>query len=276
MNWALIGILYVVGFAAIASSVDDRARLIVGNIALLIPPLFTVAVIATRLRDWRGRQRLFWITIATGAALWFIGQVAWANEELGHSNLLPWFRWFIVVQLCASALPLIALVAVPHRGPRSETAATAAIDVCALACLTAFLYWSLIIAPGMAPGRSTLALRTLATLGPLVRLSAAAGLLWFAWAAGDSPWAQPYRRLAAGMLLAFGILIVLSMLAVQGDYRTGSPASIGWMLPFWFSAWAAATAPASTWRRPGGRPTAPASPHVPTSPAPARRCPTAA
>ena len=35
------------------------------------------------------------------------------------------------------------------------------------------------------------------------------------------------------------------MLAVHGDYRTGSPADIGWMLPFWFAAWAAATSPAS-------------------------------
>src|SRR5438105_3057053 len=97
-----------------------------------------------------------------------------------------------------------------------------ALVVSQLACLTAFLYWSLIIAPGMTPDHSALALRTLATMGPLVRLTAAAGLLWSAWAAGDSPWAQVYRRLAVGMLLAFAALIALSVLAVQGGYRTGS------------------------------------------------------
>ena len=79
----------------------------------------------------------------------------------------------------------------------------------------------------------------------MVRLSAFAGFLWSAWAASASPWAQTYRRIASGMLLAFGVLIVLSISAVQGGYRTGSATSIGWMLPFWFSAWAAATAPAS-------------------------------
>src|SRR5437773_106931 len=246
MNWGLVGVLYALGYALIVSALaSDHTRLLVGNLALLLPPLFTVGVIASRRHVWAGRQRLFWTTIATGAGLWFIGQTAWANEELARAHLLPWFRWFIVVQLCGSALPLIALVATPHRGPRSETASTAAIDVWALACLTAFLHWSLIIAPGMAPDRSTLALRTLATVGPMVRLSAFVGFLWFAWTAGANPWAQTYRRMATGMLLAFGILIGLSMLAVQGGYRTGSATSIGWMLPFWFSAWAAATAPPS-------------------------------
>ena len=66
-----------------------------------------------------------------------------------------------------------------------------------------------------------------------------------ALAAGATPWAQTYRRVAAGMLIAFGMLVVLSTLAVQGGYHTGSATSIGWMLTFWFSAWAAATAPAS-------------------------------
>ena len=41
------------------------------------------------------------------------------------------------------------------------------------------------------------------------------------------------------------ILIFLSWITVRGDYQTGSPADIGWMLPFWFAAWAAATSPAS-------------------------------
>jgi PAS domain S-box-containing protein len=246
MNWGLVGVLYAVGYALVVSALkNEHARILVGNIALLFPPIFTVGVIASRLHVWTGRQRLFWITIATGAAFWFGGQIVWANEELARAHMLPWFRWFIVVQLCGSVLPLIALVAQPHKGPRTETAATAAIDVCALACLAAFLYWSLIIAPGMVPDRATLALRILATIGPMVRLASFAGFLWFAWAAGTSPWAQTYRRIALGMLIAFGVLVGLSMLAVKGGYHTGSATSIGWMLPFWFSAWAAATAPVS-------------------------------
>jgi PAS domain S-box-containing protein len=246
MNWGLVGVLYALGYVIVVSGLTSpHGRLVAGNIALLIPPIFTVGVILSRLRVWTGRQRLFWITIATGAAFWLAGQIAWANEELGRANELPWFRWFIVVQLCGSALPLIALVATPHKGPRTEPAATAAIDVCALACLTAFLYWSLIIGPGMAGGRSELALRMLATVGPMVRLATAVGFIFFAWAAGSSPWAQTYKRVGSGMLAAFATLVALSILAVKGGYRTGSATSVGWMLPFWFSAWAAATAAAS-------------------------------
>jgi PAS domain S-box-containing protein len=246
MNWGLVGVVYAAVYAFVASRLgNDRARLLVGNLVLLVPPIVTIGVIVSRRRDWAGRQRLFWFTIAAGAALWLSGELVWANEELGRSHLLPWFRWFIVIQLCGSALPLIALVAMPHRGPRSETTATAAIDICALAGLTAFLYWTLIIAPGMAPGGSTLPLRSLATLGPLVRLASAVGMLCSAWVARNNAWAQAYRRLAAGMLLAFALLIFLSIRAIQGSYHTGSPTSIGWMLPFWFAAWAAATAPRS-------------------------------
>jgi len=246
VNWALVGVLYAIGYALVVTALTTaHARVVVGNIALLLPPLVTVGVVVWRHRLWAGRQRLFWIAIASGAALWFAGQSVWAAEELARAHELPWFRWFIVVELSGSALPLIALVATPHKGPRSETAGTAAIDVCALTCLTAFLYWSLIIAPGMAPERSMLALRTLAIVGPMVRLAAFAGFAAFAWAAGSSPWATSYRRIAWGMLLAFALLAALSVLAVRGGYRTGSVTAIGWMLPFWFSAWAAATAPAS-------------------------------
>ena len=37
----------------------------------------------------------------------------------------------------------------------------------------------------------------------------------------------------------------MSLAAVRGDYETGSPFDIGWMLPFFFAAWAAATSPSS-------------------------------
>ena len=111
--------------------------------------------------------------------------------------------------------------------------------------LTGFLYWSLIIAPGMDPAHSPLALRMLAIIGPLVRLSAVAGLLLAAAAAGKGAWATVYQRLALGMGLAFVILVAMSFASLRGDYRTGSVTDAGWMLPFFFAAWAAATAPAS-------------------------------
>jgi PAS domain S-box-containing protein len=55
--------------------------------------------------------------------------------------------------------------------------------------------------------------------------------------------------MAAGLILAFLVLTGLSMIALRGDYQTGSPADVGWMLPFFFAAWAAESAPASSVER---------------------------
>src|ERR1019366_3128412 len=158
---------------------------------------------------------------------------------------LPWFKWHLVVQMSASAMPLIALVAWPHRRRPADTAATAAPDIAVLVFLSGFLYWSLIVAPGTEPGNEAMAIRYLAIVGPLVRLVAILGLGLAIVDAGKSAWAYVYKRLALGMVLALGALVGLSLLAVSGDYRTGSPGDIGWMLPFWFAAWAAATSPGS-------------------------------
>jgi PAS domain S-box-containing protein len=247
MNWAIAGLVYAAVYAALVTGLADRAdaRLLIGNIALLLPPLAPLYVWAVRRRAWRGRQAVFWGTIAAWAILWLVGQAAWASDELLHASLLPWFKWPIIIQLCASALPLIALVALPHRGVEAETATTVALDIAALMCLTGFLYWSLIIAPGIDPAHNRLALQSLALIGPLVRLVAVAGLLWAAASAGKNAWAIVYQRLAFGLAGAFVVLIFMSLAAVRGDYETGSPFDIGWMVPFFFAAWAAATSPSS-------------------------------
>ena len=247
MNWAVAGVVYAIACAALLTGLADQQmpRLILGNIALLLPPLAPLYVIATRRRAWRGRQAVFWGAIAAWAALWFVGQIGWAADELLRATPMPWFKWHIVLQLCGSALPLIALVAWPHRPAPDETAITVAIDVAVLAFLAAFLYWSLIIAPATNPDMAAVGLRSLAIVGPMVRLASVAGLLLAAASAGKSAWGMVYRRLALGMGLAFAILVGLSVMTVQGIYGTGSPADSGWMLPFFFAAWAAATSPGS-------------------------------
>jgi PAS domain S-box-containing protein len=247
MNWASAGILYAGLYAGLVLALGENhhARLLIGNAALLVPPMIPIAVMLSRRGQWRGRQAVFWAAIAAWPVLWLAGQIGWSIDEVLRGVPLPWFKWPIVLQLCGSALPLIALVAWPHRGSHPETADTAAIDVAVLVFLTGFLYWSLIIAPGTDPVRAPMALRALATIGPLVRLTAVAGLLWATWKAGKSAWATVYTRLAMGMGLAFVVLVGLSLLTLTGEYQTGSPADIGWMLPFWFAAWAMATAPAS-------------------------------
>lgn len=247
MNWAVAGLVYAAAYAAIATALggSPHARLLFGNAALLLPPFAPLIVIARRRRDWQGRQNVFFAAIATWAALWLVGQVGWAVDEVFRATALPWFRWHIMLQLCGSAIPLLAIAAWPHRGARPETAVTAAIDIAVLVFLTGFLYWSLIIAPGTDAANTAFALRSLAFIGPSVRAACVIGLVLAAIAAGKSAWAVVYQRLAAGMILAFLVLLLLSFATLRGSYQTGSPSDVGWMLPFWFAAWAAATAPAS-------------------------------
>ena len=127
LNWAVIGLVYAGAYAALMTALADAGwtRTLVGNIGLLLPPFSLMIALARRRGDWRGRQAVFWGAIGAWAALWLIGQVVWASEELFHATLLPWFKWPIILQLCASALPLLALVAWPHRGTMSSAAVIA-------------------------------------------------------------------------------------------------------------------------------------------------------
>jgi PAS domain S-box-containing protein len=247
MTWAIAGIVYAAAYASLVFALDDRAsaRLVVGNVALLLPPIAPLIAILRRRSDWHGRQAVFWGAIAAWPALWLAGQIGWSVDEVVRSANQPWFRWHIILQLSGSALPFIALVAWPHRGVRSDSAMTAAIDIAVLGFLTGFLYWSLIIAPGVDPSHAAVGLRALAIVGPLVRLVAVIAFVSAAIAADSRAWSAVYQRMAAGMILAFLILIVLSVMTVRGEYQTGSVSDVGWMLPFFFTAWAASTAPAS-------------------------------
>ena len=247
LTWALAGVAYAAVYVVLVLALGDNghARLIAGTIGLLLPPMVPLVVFATERRRWRGRQKVFWTAVAAWPTLWLVGQIGWSLDEVVRNVPLPWFRGHIVLQLCASALPLIALIAQPHRGTQRDSGVTTAVDIIGLAGLTSFLYWSLIIAPGMEPPHAPSALRALAIIGPSVRLAALAGLLWAMRRAVDTGWVLVYQRLALGMLLAFTVLVGLSLSTVHGTYRTGAPDDIGWMLPFWFAAWAMADAPAS-------------------------------
>jgi PAS domain S-box-containing protein len=264
MNWAIAGLIYAAVCAAVMTQFagHDAAGVLAHNIAMLLPPLAPLFVIAGRRRAWRGRAAVFWGAIAAWAALWLVGQVGWAVDELAATTATPWFKWPIVLQLCGSALPLIALVAWPHRRAPDETATTVGIDIAVLVFLTGFLYWSLIIAPANDPGLATSGLRTLSIVGPIVRLACVAGLLLAMRSAWRSEWAGVYGRLAGGMALSFAILVGLSVMTLRSGYSPGTPADIGWIIPFFFAAWAAAVSPASaaSTRLSPTRPLAQASP----------------
>jgi len=247
MNWAVAGLVYAGACAALLTQLADHqtARLVAGNVALLLPPFAPLYVVITRRNVWRGRAAIFWAAIGMWSVLWVVGQLGWAVDELVLAKPMPWFKWHVLLQLCGSALPLIALVAWPHRPAPEETATTVAIDITVLVFLTGFLYWSLIIAPATNPAQTAMGLRSLDIVGPLVRLATVIGLLQAMRSAGTSSWAGVYQRMAAGMGLAFVILIGLSVMTVTGSYGTGSPADVGWMIPFFAAAWAAAASPES-------------------------------
>jgi len=113
MNWAVIGLVYAAGYAAAIAALDGQphARLILGNVALLVPPTVLPVVVWRRRHDWLGRQSVFFAALASWATLWLVGQIAWFITEVGRGEAQPWFHWYIVPQLCGSALPLIAMVA---------------------------------------------------------------------------------------------------------------------------------------------------------------------
>src|SRR5262249_61778950 len=93
MNWAARGFPFAGVYVALTTAPADQpsARLIVGNIALLLPPIAPIAVLASRRSAWRGRQAVFWSAIFAWAAVWLLGQLAWASDELLRAVILPWF-----------------------------------------------------------------------------------------------------------------------------------------------------------------------------------------
>src|SRR5438094_5106975 len=146
MNWAIAGVVYAVAYVALTIALADAGwtRTLAGNIGLLLPPLSLMIAIVRRRGAWRGRQAVFWGAIGAWPVLWFLGQIVWAADEVFLGTPLPWFKWPIIMQLCASALPLIALVAWPHRSVDPEKSSTIVLDIAVLVFLTGFLYWSLI------------------------------------------------------------------------------------------------------------------------------------
>src|SRR5882672_7143019 len=112
MMWAIAGLAYSVVYAATVATLGDaHLRLLVGNAALLLPPLAPLTVVLRRRRQWTGHEAVYWGAIGAWSLLWLVGQIGWSADEVLRGTLNPWFKWHIILQLCGSALPLIALVA---------------------------------------------------------------------------------------------------------------------------------------------------------------------
>lgn len=245
-RWSVAAGTYIAMYAAASLLLGHPAvRLWTGNLGLLISPLFPVAVCVRRRGDWSGRTLVFWSAVAAGSALWFIGHVAWMDAEVFGGRPLPWVEWPVAVKLCGGILPMIALLAWPHASIRGGSPLGVALDIGGLAMVSLFLFWSVILAPGLVPSAAPGAVAALAIVGTVLHGTLIASFACAAHSARRSPWRDVYVRCAIGAAAGALLLIPNAASMMTGSYVTGSIGDIGWVVPFWWYARAAADAPPS-------------------------------
>jgi PAS domain S-box-containing protein len=240
-----IGLGYVFAYAAIGWLLRDHALAlsIFGDVGLLIPPVGVCAVIVHRRRAWRGCHRLFWDVVAIGMALWIIGHLGWAFEDLVLKRQ-SWLRWHTVFSLCGGIGPLIALFARPHRGVRAEAVGSVGVVLASYGLLAVFIYSYFVLIPGITPVGSNAQVNLL----KLIQLNRAllfAGFTAAMIAARRTPWFAAYRWLAVATGVGFILRILTSLAIVRGAYQSGTIYDMAWLVPFLCYAVAAVAAPAS-------------------------------
>ena len=177
--------------------------------------------------------------------MWLFGQGAWSEAELARHQVLPWVEWPVAVKLCGGMMPMFALVAWPHQSLRGASPASICLDLCGLAVMSAFLCWSLIVAPGLVPAGAPVAIRSLLAVSALVHAAIVGSFVYAGRSAGPGAWRTVYNRCALGAALGVLLLTPNMWAMFEGRYATGAPGDIGWIVPFRAYAFAAAHAPAS-------------------------------
>jgi PAS domain S-box-containing protein len=247
MAWLASGVLYSIAYLGVGWLLRGQgsALLWFRVIALLIPPLTGVIVIARRRHVWTGSHWLFWATIALGLTMSAIGLIGWTVDELLLGRETSWVGWFTVFALFGAVAPLLGLLAQPHRGSREAVTATMAVDIAGIAVMTGFLYSRFVIGPDLAPVSTQRAPLSLLLLSEFQQLVVIVGMAVAAFIARDLKWGATYRRIAIGLFVN-GVMLSISNLAIwQGLYRSGFVYDVIWIMPYAFFAWAAAHAPTS-------------------------------
>ena len=247
MIWLAGGALYSVAYLMAGSYLrgNGQALLWLRILALLVPPLSGIFVIARRRRDWSGCQWLFWATVALGLSMMGIGVVGWTVDEVLLGRETSWLGWYTVFALFGAVAPLLALLTQPHRGAREPITASIAVDMAGIAVMTGFLYSHFAVGAELAPLASREASVSLLLLHEFQQILACAAFTIAALAARGQPWAATYRRLALGLMVGLVILTISNLGILQGLYESGGVYDLIWILPFAFFAWAAADAPSS-------------------------------
>ncbi|MEO5741498.1 MAG: ATP-binding protein [Vicinamibacterales bacterium] len=246
MGWLGLGVAYSILYAVIGAYLRPFPYVLpwFRIVALLIPPLVGVAVIARRRHTWAGCQWLFWATLALGLLMSGISVIGWSVDEMMLGVGTSWLGWYAVFALFGSVAPLLALLAQPHRGPREKVTATIAVDIAGIAVLTGFLYSHFAVSadPGFAVRGTS---GSLLLLSELQQFLVCVGMAIAATFTPDREWKQVYRRLAIGMSISFITLTLGNAEIWQGFYQTASLGDAMWILPFAFYPWAASDAPRS-------------------------------
>jgi PAS domain S-box-containing protein len=247
MGWLALGVVYSILYAGIGAYLRPFPDVLpwFRIIALLLPPLAGVLVIARRRHTWSGCQWLFWATLALGLVMSGISVVGWSVDEMLLGVGASWLGWYAVFALFGGVAPLLALLAQPHRGAREKVTATIAVDIAGIAVLTGFLYSHFAVSsdPGSTV-RGTSA--SLLLLSELQQFLVCVGMGLAAVFTPDREWRLAYRRLAIGLTISFITLTLGNAEIWQGFYQSASLGDAMWILPFAFYPWAASTAPQST------------------------------
>ena len=243
MGWLAFGVAYSIVYAVIGAYLRPYPAVLpwFRIVALLLPPLAGVAIIARRRHSWAGCQWLFWATLALGLLMSGISVVGWSVDEMMLGVGTSWLGWHAVFALFGGVAPLLALLAQPHRGPREKVTATIAVDIAGIAVLTGFLYSHFAVAADGGRGASG----SLLLLSELQQFLVCVGMGIAALFTPDKEWKQVYRRLAIGLSISFITLTLGNAQIWQGFYQTASLGDAMWILPFAFYPWAAADAPRS-------------------------------
>ena len=246
MGWLGLGVAYSIVYAVIGAYLRPFPDVLpwFRIIALLLPPLAGVTIIARRRHTWAGCHWLFWATLALGLVMSAISVVSWSVDEMLMGVGTSWLGWHAVFALFGGVAPLLALLAQPHRGPREKVTATIAVDIAGIAVLTGFLYSHFAVAAdGGAVANGTSG--SLLLLSELQQFLVCVGMVIATIFTPDREWKQVYRRLALGLSISFITLTLGNAEIWQGVYQTASMGDAMWILPFAFYPWAASGAPRS-------------------------------
>ncbi len=246
MPYLSVGLVYVLIYVAgvWAFRAHPTALAVLGNLALLAPPIATCAVILARRRRWAGCQRLFWDTFGIGVGLWVIGHLGSVFEQIVDGRQ-SWLQWHTLFSLCGGIGPLIALFARPHAGVRRESVGPVGLVVASYGLLAAFIYTYFVLVPAVSPGAADPE-RMLLTLVQVNRALLFGGTVFALAAARRTPWRRTYAFLAAGTGVGFVARILTSLAILRGSYRTGTVYDLAWIIPFLCYMAAALSAPDST------------------------------